>query len=148
MSTSCLATELRALVLGALAVPLALPLLGGCVALGWRFGPGFSSRDTALFSEPPVLVHRDQGYVLAWTQGSHPFFFEPRYRAMDGRLVFALVATSSSGSLAGRHREMKIEGAGNVLALQQGGACWWEQEPEPNGRCVELTLLEQSDSSR
>jgi hypothetical protein len=143
MPINILFEELRARAIGTLAVALALPLLGGCVALGWRFGPGFSSRDTALFSEPPVLVHRDQGYFLAWTQGSHPFFFQPEYRAMDGRLVFALVATSSSGSLAGRHQEMKIEGASNVLALQRGGACWWEQEPEPNGRCVELKLLEQ-----
>src|SRR5262245_30725316 len=90
-------------------------LLSGCVALGWRFGPGFSSGDTALFAEPPVVVHRGDGYFLAWTQGSHPFFFEPGYEVVDGRLVFALVATASSGNLAGRRREMKIEGAENIM---------------------------------
>lgn len=114
---------------------LALTLLSGCVALGWRFGPGsFSARDTSLFSEPPVVVRRGEEYFLAWTQGSYPFFFQPDYQAMDGRLVFALVATASSGNLAGRHRELKIEGADNLFALQHGGACWWEREPEPEGR--------------
>jgi hypothetical protein len=128
-----------------LAVVVAAALLvGGCVALGWRFGPGFSSADTALFSQPPVVVHRGEEYFLAWTQGRHPFFFQPSYKAMDGRLVFALVATSSSGNLAGRHREMKIEGAENTLALQHGGAYWWEPEPEPDGRLVQLKIVEQS----
>jgi hypothetical protein len=32
-------------------------------------------------------------------------------KPMDDRLVFAMIATSSSGNLAGEHREMKIEGA-------------------------------------
>jgi hypothetical protein len=118
--------------------------LSGCVALGWRFGPGFSSTDKALFSEPPVVVHRGEDYFVTWIQGSHPFFFQPDYKAMNGRLVFALVATSSSGSLAGRHQEMKIEGAANILALQHGGAYWWEREPEPDGRFVQLQIVEQS----
>lgn len=121
-----------------LPVPLllqAMALLSGCVALGWRFGPGsFSAGDTSLFSEPPVVVRQGEEYFLAWTQGSYPFFFQPDYKAMDGRLVFALVATASSGNLAGRHREMKIEGADNILALQRRGAYWWELEPEPEGR--------------
>lgn len=123
-------------------------LLGGCVALGWRFGPGFSLTDAplaeALFSTPPVVRHRGEEYFLTWTQGSYPFFFQPDYKAMDGRLVFALVATSSSGNLAGRHREMKIEGADNLQALERGGAYWWEREPEPNGTFVPLKIVESS----
>jgi hypothetical protein len=80
---------------------LSAALLNGCVALGWRFGPGFSVRQHRdLFAEPPVVEHRAQEYVLTWTQGDNPFFFEPTYQAMDGRLVFALVATASSGNLA------------------------------------------------
>jgi len=126
------------------AVLMATLLLGGCVALGWRFGPGFSSRDASLFSAPPVVEHRGEEYFLVWTQGSYPFFFQPDYKAMDGRLVFAMVATSSSGSLAGRHREMKIEGADNLQALQRGGAYWWEREPEPNGTFVPLKVVEPS----
>jgi len=118
-------------------------LLGGCVASGWRFGPGYSSADRALFSAPPVVVHRGDEYFLTWTQGSHPFFFQPGYRTMNGRLVFALVATSSSGNFAGRHREMKIEGADNLRALR-GGCYWWEPEPEPDGRFVPLTVVEAS----
>ncbi|MFZ5471451.1 MAG: hypothetical protein ACOZIN_18665 [Myxococcota bacterium] len=123
-------------------------LLGGCIALGWRFGPGFALTDTpldeALFSEPPVVVHRGEEYFLTWTQGSYPYFFQPNYKAMDGRLVFALVATSSSGNLAGRHREMKIEGAHNLQALQRGGAYWWQREPEPDGNFVPLKIVEPS----
>jgi hypothetical protein len=114
------------------AVLAAALLLGGC---GLRFGPGgFSVRDRSLFSQPPVVVHRHDAYVLAWTQGSYPFFFRPDYKAMDGRLVFALRATASSGSLAGRYQEMKIEGDDNIRALRRGGAWWWEIEPEPEGR--------------
>jgi hypothetical protein len=124
-----------------------IALLSGCDALGWRFGPGFSLRDSPfgweLFAEPPVVVHRGEDYFLAWTQGKYPFFFEPDYKAMDNRLVFALRATTSSGNRAGQRREMKIEGATNLSALQHGGACWWEREPEPRGTCVPLKLLEQ-----
>jgi hypothetical protein len=130
----------RALVVGLLLT--AAFVLVGCGALGWRFAPGYSSSDKALFSEPPVVEHRGEDYFLAWIQGSHPFFFQPDYKPMDGRLVFAMVATSSSGSLAGHHREMKIEGAENVLALRRGGAFWWE--PEPDKRFVRLKIVERT----
>jgi hypothetical protein len=116
-------------------------LLGGCVALGWKFGPGRSSTNKDLFVEPPVVVHRDEQFFLAWTQGTNPFFFQPDYKAMDGRLVFALGATTSSGSLAGRYREMKIEGDVNIRALQRGGAYWWEPTPEPDGSFVPLKMV-------
>jgi hypothetical protein len=121
-----------------LAAPL---LLCGCVALGWRFGPGLSCEDKAYFARPPVVVRRGDEFFLAWTQGSHPFFFRPDYRARDGRLVFALVSTSSSGNLAGRPQELKIEGDAQVLALRRGGAYWWEPEPPPDGRLVRLNML-------
>ena len=116
---------------------------GGCVALGWRFGPGFSAADKSMFAEPPVVLHRGNGFFLVWTQGSHPFFFQPDYQEKDGRLVFALVSTSSSGNLAGQHREMRIEGDQNIRAMQHGGADWWEREPEPAGRFVRLRIVEQ-----
>jgi len=118
-------------------------LLAGCVDLGWRFGPGFSMRERRdLFVEPPVVEHRGQEYILTWTQGDYPFFFEPRYQAMGNRLVFALVATASSGSLAGRRREMTISGADNLEALRRGGAFWWEPAPEPRGSLVQMKIVE------
>ncbi len=95
-----------------------------------------------LFAEPPVLEHRGEDYFLVWTQGSFPFFFEPDYRAIDGRLVFAVHTGASSGNLAGRHREVHIEGPANIAALRHGGACVWESEPEPTGRCVRLQIVE------
>jgi hypothetical protein len=121
--------------------------LVGCAALGWRFGPGFSCADKALFASPPVVVHRGGELFLAWTQGSQPFFFEPDYRARDGHLVFALVSTASSGNLAGRARQMKIEGDDNIRALQRGGAYWWQREPAPDGRLVALKIVEQFPDS-
>src|SRR5262249_28072471 len=123
-------------------IAVALLLFSGCVALGWRFGPGFSSDDKALFAEPPVVVHRADDFFLAWTQGSHPFFFQPGYRVKDGHLVFALVSTASSGRFAGQPREMKIEGNDNILALRRAGAYWWEPEPAPDGRLVPLKVVE------
>ena len=116
--------------------------LAGCTALGWRFGPGFSCSDRSLFATPPVVVHRGQDFFLAWRQGSHPFFFQPEYRVKDGRLVFALVSTTSSGNLAGRTREMKIEGEANIVALRRGGAYWWERAPRSDGTLVPLGLVE------
>src|SRR5687767_12786836 len=113
---------------GLLTVALsAMALLGGC---GWRFGPGFSY-GSGMFAEPPIVVHRGEDYFLAWTYGKDAFFYRPSYKAMDGRLVFALQGSSSSGNLGGRYTEMKIEGAENLLALRRGGAFWWEREPEP-----------------
>ena len=119
-------------------------VLSGCVALGWRFGPGFSCRSTDMFADPPVVVHRGEAFFLTWKQGTFPFFFQPDYRAMGGRLVFAVAATTSSGNFAGRQREMEIEGADNLLALRRGGAFWWEREPEPDGTLVRLSVVEQS----
>ena len=116
--------------------------LAGCVALGWRFGPGRSCTDRTLFAEPPVVVHRAQGYFLTWTQGSHPYEFLPTYQAQNGQLVFALVAMSSSGNAAGKPHEIRIEGDENITALVRGGAIWWEAEPEPDGRRVPLKVLE------
>lgn len=116
--------------------------LGGCTALGWRFGPGYSCSDKALFSAPPVVEHRGADYFLAWTQGSHPYVFQPEYKPMGGRLVFAMVATTSSGNLAGKHREMRIEGEESILALCRGGAFWWEREPDE--RFVRLEVVERT----
>jgi len=105
-------------------------------AMGWRFGPGLSCKATGLFAAPPVVVHRNSGYALAWTYGKDAFFFQPNYRALDGRLVFVLQATSSSGNVAGSRTEMPIDGTENVAALESGGAFWWE----PDGSYVKLEV--------
>jgi hypothetical protein len=121
------------------------PLLAGCVQLGWSFGPGLSMRGRHdLFAEAPVVEHRGQEYFLTWKQGYSPFFFEPAYRAFEGRLVFALAASASSGNLAETSREVRIVGDENVEALQRGGAYWWEPEPVPRGSLVPLKLVEKA----
>jgi hypothetical protein len=124
-------------------LPVAIVFLGGCVGLGWRFGPWFSSNDKDFFATPPVVVQRGDQFFLAWTQGSNPFFFLPEYKAMDGRLVFALASTTSSGNLAGQHRELQIQGDDNLRALHHGGAYFWEPEPKPDGRFVQLRAVTQ-----
>jgi hypothetical protein len=122
---------------------LSTALLAGCIALGRSFGPGFSMTERRdLFAEPPVIEHRGSAYLLTWKQGDYPFYFQPSYEVIDGRLVFALAATSSTGDAAGRAREMPIEGAANLAALQRGGAFWWEPEPGPRGRLVPLRIVE------
>lgn len=117
-------------------------VVSGC----WGFRPGMALKDRpygeTLFSEPPIIKCRKDGCFLTWTQGTYPFFFSPTYQAMDGRLVFSLKATSSSGNIAGRRREVKIEGVENIQALKRGGAFWWEREPEPQGRLVPLKIIQ------
>ena len=123
-------------------------VLTGCRALGWRFGPGFSLKDPTIFAAPPAVVRRDDGCFLTWIQGSTPFYFHPGYRVLDGRLVFSLQATSSTGSNgAGRRHEVKIEGAEAHEALQRG-AYWWEPDPEPDGSFVRLTVIDERHPSR
>jgi hypothetical protein len=113
-------------------------ILFGCTALGWRFGPGFSCRGKGLFAAPPVVERSADGYVLTWTYGDGAFFFQPGYRAIDGRLVFSLQGSSSSGDVRGRHGEVRIDGVENIAALEAGGAVWWE----PDGSYVALETVE------
>jgi hypothetical protein len=131
----------------AIVLATSAPLLDGCVALGWCFGPGVSVRDpNGHFAEPPVVERRPDGWVLAWTQGRFPFFFEPSYEPIDDRLVFALAGTASSGNLAGRRRELRIEGEAAIAALEQGGAFFWEPEPAPRGSLLRLRVLPQASA--
>jgi hypothetical protein len=109
----------------------------GCTALGWRFGPGFSCRNAGLFASEPVVERRVDGACLTWTYGDSAFFFQPGYRSIDGRLVFALQGSSSSGEVRGRRGEVRIEGAEAIAALDAGGAVWWE----PDGSYVPIRIV-------
>ena len=92
--------------------------------------------DTAYFMEAPHIVARSDGYRLRWRYGKWGFFFEPSSKMVDGQLLFALQATSSSGSLTGRYGEMPIAGPKRIHALENGGAFWIE----PDGRRVRLEV--------
>jgi hypothetical protein len=116
-------------------------VLTGCVALGWRFGPGVSCRAVGIFAEPPVVVHRSDGYFLAWTYGKDAFYFVPGYQAREGKLFFSLQGSSSSGRVAGRRAEERIEGEENLRALIEGGALWWEEDDAR----VPLAIVEQPE---
>lgn len=134
----------RSVLLGALVLGLA-PGGAGCVALGWQFGPGFSSTDRGVFAGAPVILHGDicglrdavrsrdipcvekgPEYALSWTYGEAGFFFQPSCRASEGKLVCVLQGTSSSGSLRGRKGVTPISRPEEVIALEAGGAWWWE----------------------
>jgi len=112
-------------------------LVGGCLQLHPDRSV-VSCRDTKYFAQPPVVVRRGERYLLAWTQGSYPYYFTPDYWAVDGGLVVALAAGSSSTG-TGHRQEREIEGAANLAALRRGGACWLEP---PSGPCVRLELVE------
>ncbi len=113
-------------------------LLGGCVALGWQFGPGFASTDTARFGAPPVVVHEGDRYTLAWTYGTDGYYFSPGYRVIDAKLVFSLQATSSTGSRTGTTGMIPIDEGEAIQALRAGGAWWWE----PDGAFTKLEIVD------
>lgn len=109
-------------------------LLVGCGSFG--FGPGYSMRDPGYFSEFPHIVSRTNGYCLRWRYGTWGFHFRPESKVVDGRLLFALQATSSSGSRRDRYDEMAIVARREIQALENGGAFWLE----PNGRKIQLEI--------
>ena len=113
-------------------------------AVGLVFDEAFAFEAAEGFADG-CLADAEAGgdFFLAWTQGSHPFFFRPSYEVRDGRLVFALVATSSSGSVAGQPQQMKVEGDDNIAALRRGSAFWWDRDPQPEGMLLPLRLIEQ-----
>jgi hypothetical protein len=120
-------------------------LFAGCVAMGWRFGPGFSMYDRNYFSEPPQIRKRGSAYALEWHYGTLGWFFQASTKVVDSRLLLSLPATSSSGSLRGQHGEFLITKPMQVRALEIGGAFWLE----PDGKAVRLkvTLDEAAPSS-
>jgi hypothetical protein len=95
---------------------------------------GYSLDDPNYFSERPRVVGRADQYSLCWRYGTMGFYFQPSSRIVNGRLVFALDATSSSGALAGSYGRAMIRGSDKVGALRRGGAFWLE----PDGREVKL----------
>ena len=111
-----------------------LSLVSGCT--GFLFGPGFSMTDTAYFAEPPHIMARSDGYSLRWRYGTWGFFFQPSSKVVDDQLIFALQATSSSGSLTGCYGEVPITDPKRIHALESGGAFWLE----PNGSRVRLEV--------
>jgi len=113
-------------------------LLSAC---GFRFGPGRSMYDEALFSEMPYIVSPFEGYSLRWRYGTWNFYFRPDSKIVDGQLLFALGATSSSGDLTGKYGEIPITDPKRIRALEAGGAYWLE----PDGRRVRLEIRRLED---
>lgn len=108
--------------------------VGGC---GLRFGPGFSLNDGQYFAEPPRIIVRDNAHFLRWRYGEMGFYFSPSWKVVEGKLLFALQGTSSSGSLAGEFGEAPIVDAKQVRALEAGGGFW----VEPDGRRLPLEIV-------
>lgn len=91
--------------------------------------------DRSLFAEAPHIVSRSDSYSLRWRYGSWGFYFSPRYTIVDGKLLFAQHATSSSGDLSGRYGECPIRTADAVRAIESADVYW----VEPDGSTVQLT---------
>jgi hypothetical protein len=92
--------------------------------------------DPHYFAERPYVIGSADRFSLCWRYGTAGFFFQPTSQVVRARLVFALHATSSSGSLAGRYGETPISDPEAVDALRSGGAFWLE----PDGSEVKLTV--------
>ena len=110
-------------------------LLVGCLG----GGPAFSSTNRDLFASPPVVVERQGRYALAWTQGSFPFYFQPEFEVVEGRLVVSVRVSSSSGMLSGRAREVAIDEPRAIAAIESG-VFFWEPEPRPRGSLTRLVV--------
>ncbi len=123
-----------------LAATVVAATLSACAMLGPEFRPGFASTDKNLFAEPPVVVHRVGGYILSWTYGEWGFVFFPYSKVVDGKLIFTLEASTSTGSRRGQHGEVPIEEASAVAALESGGAWWWE----PSGELTRLRVVDEA----
>lgn len=114
---------------------LAVVLAAGCVPSG----PVFSAQGGSAFASPPVVIRHKSYAVLTWTQGSYPFFYLPESQIVEGRLVFSVRVSASSGSLAGRKREVVIEAPEELMALDRG-VFFWEPEPRPRGHLVRIEV--------
>jgi hypothetical protein len=101
-----------------------------------RPGGGYSLDDPNYFAERPYVVGGADQYSLCWRYGTMGFFFQPSSRIVNGKLVFALHGTSSSGTLTGRHGKALISDPHAVDALHSGGAFWLE----PDGTEVKLDV--------
>jgi hypothetical protein len=80
--------------------------------------------------EPPFIVSTGHGYELCWRYGKMGFYFIPSHTVRDGRLLFSLQATTSSGSRPGTYGSMPISSADEVHALATGGAFWVEPDDQ------------------
>ncbi len=110
-------------------------LVSGCVSNG----PVFSARDDTMFGSAPVVIRHKSYAVLTWTQGSFPFFFLPQSQIVEGKLVFSVRGSASSGSLAGQMRQVTIETPEELMALDRG-VFFWEPEPKPRGTLVPIEV--------
>ncbi|MBI1945024.1 MAG: hypothetical protein HYS27_04970 [Deltaproteobacteria bacterium] len=116
----------------------ALALVGACVSTSAQLAPGRSSRDETLFATPPAVVHDDAHYKLSWTYGTDGFYFSPAYEVRDGKLIFAVSATTSTGSRTGKRGEVSIVDPMAIHALRAQGA-WWL---EPDGSLTKLDVID------
>ena len=119
----------------AVGIVLVSALLGG-VSSSSLFQSSYSLKDPNHFGDVPYVQSDESGASLRWTYGTIGFFFSPESKVIDGRLVFALRATSSSGALAGKPGRRAIERKPELEALKTKGAYW----REPNGREVKLEV--------
>jgi hypothetical protein len=102
---------------------------------------GYSLDNPNYFAERPYIISNYDQHSLCWRYGTMGFFFQPSSRIVNGKLVFALHGTSSSGALTGRYGEAPISGLDALNALRSGGAFWLE----PDGREVKLSIQSRVD---
>jgi hypothetical protein len=125
--------------LSAVSIAFGAILAASCV----RAGGGYSLDDPNYFAQRPYVIGGADQYSLCWRYGTMGFFFQPSSRIVNGKLVFALHGTSSSGALTGRYGKVMISGPDAVGALHSGGAFWLE----PDGPEVKLDVQSSGNCS-
>ena len=108
----------------------------GCISP--RFQSAWSCDDPEYFSERPYIQQRGESYELQWKYGSWGFYFFPESKVVNGELLFALQAASSTGNRRGKLGSVPINNPKHVTALRNKGAFWLE----PNGSKILLKVIQ------
>lgn len=97
--------------------------------------------DPRLFADPPDIVKQADAYVLRYRFAEHAFLFTPAARVEDGKLIYFLSATTSTGNPGGKVRLIPIDDPKQLDALKQGGAYWENQD-----RLIKLEIVDETKS--
>jgi len=108
----------------------------GC--LSPRFQSSWSCDDPGYFCERPHIQQCGESYELQWKYGSLGFYFLPVSKVVNGQLLFALQATTSTGNRHGKIGSVPITNPRHVAALRNKGAFWLE----PNGSKIPLKVVQ------
>ena len=107
------------------------------------FAGRVSIDDKEYLQSRPYFVKEEGRYFIEWTQGEWPFAFFPDTKISNGKAIFEVKGTSSSGDLRGRIRRDEIK-KNKIKSLIDLGEAYWK---EPNGTLIRLEFKSESNQS-